>query len=93
MRKKTIAFYDVLLYTIICGPMIVIAIMLLFMLVTRGTSNWIYKNWYLVIIFGITFMVPYACVFLFKYILVTSERIYFHYFPFTKSWKKGSKKY
>ena len=91
MRKKTIAFYDVLLYTIICGPMIVIAIMLLFMLVTRGTSNWIYKNWYLVIIFGITFMVPYACVFLFKYILVTSERIYFHYFPFTKSWKKAAK--
>lgn len=58
MKKKIIAFYDVLLYLIICEPMIVTAIILIFMLITRGTSEWIYKNWYLVLIFSITFMFP-----------------------------------
>ena len=37
--------------------MIVTAIILLSMLVTKGTSEWIFENWYLVLIFAITFMV------------------------------------
>ena len=40
MRKRIIAFYDVLLFAIICSPMIVTAVILLFMLVTKGTSEW-----------------------------------------------------
>lgn len=58
MRKRIIAFYDVLLFAIICSPMIVTAVILSFVLVTKGTSEWIYENWYLVLIFAITFMVP-----------------------------------
>jgi hypothetical protein len=42
MRKRIIAFYDVLLFAIICAPMIIAASILLFMLVTKGTSEWIY---------------------------------------------------
>ena len=53
MRKRIIAFYDVLLFAIICSPMIVTAVILSFVLVTKGTSEWIYENWYLVLIFAI----------------------------------------
>jgi len=39
MRKRIIAFYDVLLFAIICSPMIVIAVILLFMLVLKELAN------------------------------------------------------
>lgn len=90
MRKRIIAFYDVLLFAIICSPMIVITVILLFMLVTKGTSEWIYKNWYLVLIFAITFMVPIGGTMMFRYCVINNNSIHFHYFPFTKSWKNAT---
>jgi len=90
MRKRIIAFYDVLLFTIICSPMIVTAVILLFMLVTKGTSKWIYENWYLVLIFAITFMVPIGGTLMFRYCIFNNNAIHFHYFPFTTSWKKAA---
>ena len=47
MRKRIIAFYDLLFYAIICGPLIVVAIITLTLLLTKGTTGWIYKNWYI----------------------------------------------
>ena len=72
MRKRIIAFYDVLS----------------FVLVTKGTSEWIYENWYLVLIFAITFMVPIGGTLLFRYCVINNNLIHFHYFPFTTSRKK-----
>ena len=86
MRKTIIAFYDVLLFAIICSPMIVIAIILLFMLVTKGTNEWIHENWYLVLIFAITFMVPIGGTMMFRYCVTNNNSVHFHYFTFTKSW-------
>ncbi len=90
MRKRIIAFYDVLLFAIICSLMIVTAVILLFMLVTKGTSKWIYENLYLVLIFAITFMVPIGGSMMFRYCVINNNSIHFHYFPFTTSWKKVS---
>ena len=84
MRKRIIAFYDVLLFAIICSPMIVIAIILLFMLVTKGTNEWIHENWYLVLIFAITFMVPIGGTMMFRYYVTNN------YFTFTKSWENAT---
>ena len=90
MRKRIIAFYDVLLFAIIFGPMIVIVVILLFMLVTKGTSEWIYENWYLVLIFAITFMAPRGGILLIRYCVINNNSIHFHYFPFTTSWEKAA---
>lgn len=90
MKKKIMAFYDALLYLIICGPMIVTAIILIFMLITRGTSEWIYKNWYLVLIFSITFMFPIGGILMLRYFVFNNDTVHFHYFPFTTSWDKAA---
>lgn len=90
MRKRIIAFYDVLLFAIICSPMIVTAVILLYMLVTKGTSEWIYENWYLVVIFAIAFMVPIGGTMLFRYCVINNNTMHFHYFPFTTSWNKAT---
>ncbi len=90
MKKRIIAFYDLLLYAIICCPLIVISVVLLFNLVTKGTSKWIYENWYLVVIFAISFMLPIGGTMIFRYCVIKDDAIYFHYFPFTKSWQEAS---
>lgn len=90
MRKRIIAFYDVLLFAILCSPMIVTAVILLFMLATQGTSEWIYENWYLVLIFAITFMVTVGATLMFRYCVINNNSIHFHYFTFTKSWKNAT---
>ena len=90
MRKRIIAFYDVLLFAIICSPMIVTAVILLFMLVTKGTSEWIHENWYLVVIFFFFFMVPIGGTIMFRYCVTSNNSVHFHYFTFTKSWKNAT---
>jgi len=90
MKKKIIAFYDLLLYTIICSPLIVIAIVLLFILVTKGTSEWLHENWYLVLIFAITFMLPIGGTILFRYCAINNNSMHFHYFPFTINWQRAA---
>ncbi len=90
MRKRIIAFYDLLLYAIICSPLIIISTILLLMLVTKGTSEWIYQNWYLLLIFAITFMLPIGGAMLFRYCIIKNDSIHFHYFPFRKSWKNAN---
>lgn len=88
MRKRVIAFYDVLIFSIICSPMIVLSVLLLFVLVTKGTSEWIYVNWYLVIIFAISFMIPIGGTLMFRFCVIKNDEIHFHYFPFTKNRNK-----
>lgn len=92
MKKKIIAFYDLLLYAITCSPLIVMSVILLFMLVTKGTNDWIILNWHLVVLFAIGVAVPCGGVLLFRYVVIHNEEsAHFHYFPFTTSWEKASK--
>lgn len=90
MKKKIIAFYDLLFYAIICGPLIVVSILLLSLLVTKGTSEWIYKNWYLLVTFAVSFMLSIGGAILFRYCIFNNNSIHFHYFPFTTSWEKAA---
>ena len=90
MKKKTVAFFDLLIYTIICLPLIVISFILLFLLITKGTHEWLYNNWYLILIFAISFMLPIGGTMLFRYVEINDDLVYFHYFPFAKSWEKSS---
>lgn len=90
MRKRIIAFYDVLFFAIICSPMMVTAVILLFVLVTKGTSEWIYENWHLVLIFAITFVVPIGVTMMFRYCVINNDSMHFHYFTFTASWEKAA---
>lgn len=90
MKKKIIAFYDLLLYAIACSPLIVMSVILLFVLVTKGTSEWIYKNWYLLATFAVSFMLSVGGANLFRYCVFNNNSIHFHYFPFTTSWEKAA---
>ena len=90
MRKRIMTFHDVLLFAIICSPMIFIAVILLFMLVTKGTSERIYENLYLVLVFAITFMVPIGGTMMLMYCVINNDSAHFHYFTFTKSWKNAT---
>ena len=91
MRKRIIAFYDVLLYAIICVPLVVVSAVSFYLLVTKGTSEWIYENWYIVVIFAISFMLPIGGIMLFRYCLIENNLMHFHYFTFATSWEKVNK--
>ena len=90
MKKRIVAFYDLLFYAIICGPLIIVSIVLLSLIATKGTSEWIYKNWYLLVTFAFSFMLSVVGVILFRYCIFNNNSIHFHYFPFTTSWKKAA---
>lgn len=90
MRKRIIAFYDLLFYAIICCPLIIVSIVLFSLLVTKGTSEWIYENWYLLVTFAISFMLSIGGAMLFRYCVINDTSMHFHYFPFTTSWNKAA---
>lgn len=90
MKKRIVAFYDALLFAIICFPMIACAVILLFVLVTKGTSEWIYENWYLVLAFAITFMLPIGGGMMLRYCEIKDDFRHFHYFPFAASWSEAA---
>lgn len=90
MRKKIIAFYDVLLFSVICGPLIMCSI-LIFVFGELHELEWTLKYWYLVILFAAGISVSIGCCLMLRYILINNKSsIYFHYFPFTTSWTKAS---
>lgn len=87
MRKKTIAFYDVLLYTIICGPLMLNSIIILY-LCELNDFEWLLKHWYLVALCSLGIILFIAGRLLFRSIEISSESIYFIYFPYG-SWEKA----
>ena len=91
MKKKIIAFYDLLFYAIICGPLIIVSIFLLLLLLTKGTTGWIYKNWYVIVIFAITVAIPISTTMMFRYCVFNNDSIYFHYFTFAATWEQAAK--
>ena len=91
MKKKIIAFYDLLFYAIICGPLIIVSIFLLLLLLTKGTTGWIYKNSYVIVIFAITVAIPISTTMMFRYCVFNNDSIYFHYFTFAATWEQAAK--
>ena len=89
MRKKIIAFYDALLFSITCGPLMICSI-LIFMFGKLHDLEWILKYWYLVLLFAVGIVIPIGCSLLFRYVLINKDSIYFHYFPFVIDWKKAA---
>lgn len=96
MERKIISFYDALLYTIICGPMIVTSIILFIIIsVNRrkiGTnirSGWVYKNWYIVLIFAVSLAVPIPSILFIRFVSIERQTISFCFYPFTKSWENA----
>lgn len=62
MRKRFIAFYDALCFSIVAGVMWTIAVMIL---ITGqfGDFDWCVENWYLVLAFAICVVVPITIMF------------------------------
>ena len=89
MKKRTRAFYDLFLYLILCAPFIVIEINVLVMLIIETSHESMLENWYLVISFAISFMIPFGGAFFLRYYTIENGTMQFYYFPFTKS--SGSK--
>ena len=87
MKKRIFAFYDLLFYVIVCGPLIVISVVLFF--VMEVTTEWIYENWYLVIIFAISVGLSIGGTLLFGYCIFENDSIHFHYFPWGKTWEQA----
>ena len=82
MKKKIIAFYDVLLFAIVCGPLIVCSI-LIFFFGKIGDFSWAVEHWYFVLLFALGIGVPLAGSLLLRFCIVLNrESVHFHYFPF-----------
>ncbi len=62
MRKRFIAFYDALFFSIIAGVMWTVAI-IIFITGQLGNFDWCVQNWYLVLTFAICFAVPVTILF------------------------------
>ena len=67
MKKRFIAFYDVLFFSLIAGIMWTVAT-IIFINGHLGDFDWCVKNWYLVVVFAICFAVPVV-------IMLTLQRI------------------
>ena len=50
---------------------------------TKGTNGeWISGHWYFVVIFAITVAIPYSCLILFRFCVITDNTVNFHYCHF-----------
>ena len=90
MKNRIIAFYDVLLFSAICVPLMMCSI-IIFIFGKLHELKWILNYWYLVVLFAVGIAVPIGCSLLLRYTSVNNKsNIYFHYFPFTTTWKKAA---
>jgi hypothetical protein len=89
MKKRIIAFYDVLIVDIISTPFTICSI---FFFVFADTSNleWLCKNWYLIIFASLGVSLPVVGIFwITGYTLIMNNHyVLFYYFPHAKTWKK-----
>lgn len=91
MKKKILAFYDLLLYGVVCIPPAVIAVYIFYIGKGFGDTNWLLANWYLVLFFAFAIVIPLCGSLLLRDFTVTNgENARFYYFPFTFSWKKAA---
>ena len=91
MKKTIIAFYDVLLYSIVCSLSIMVSLYILFSRNCFSDFDSMIKNWYLVLSFAFCIDIPVGVVPMLRYFkIINNESVYFHYFPFTTNWTKAA---
>ena len=89
MKKRIYAFYDVLLFSVTCGPLMICAL-LIFFFGKLADLEWALKYWYLVILFAIGLMLPIGCTLFLRYTSISNnESISFLYFPHGKTWEQA----
>lgn len=89
-KRKIIAFYDVLLFALICGPLMICSFLILFF-GKLHKLEWLIKYWYLVLLFAAGISIPIGGTLIMRYTIIYNGSIYFHYFPFTNSWEKAAR--
>ncbi|MBQ9125647.1 MAG: hypothetical protein IJY13_03210 [Clostridia bacterium] len=89
MKGKIIAFYDVLLYAIICGPLMTYSIYI-FCSGYLFFDDWIYEYWYLVILFAAGIGIPAGGLLLIRRCEFELDTVQFVTYPLTFSWEKAS---
>ncbi len=85
MKKKVIAFYDILVYAIVCAPL-VIAASFIFVLGKLNNLNWCLEYWYLVVVFALGIMVPLGGIFFLRFVEFNNDSMFVFNFPFVKGW-------
>lgn len=91
MKKTITAFYDILLYSIISVPLIILSLYIFFYGNYFSDSEWLIKNWHLVAVFALGLAIPIGSIQLIRFFkIVNNESVYFHYFPFTTNWEKAA---
>lgn len=89
MNKK-IAFYDIVIYLIICLPLFCASLIIGFNGLFTADLEWLKDNLIMVVIFAIGMVLPIAGMLFIRYCEIKNNSIYFHYFPLTTSWEKGA---
>lgn len=87
MEKKIFAFYDVLLLTIISMPF-VIGTVLVSLFGELNDFDWLCEHVHLVLLWISGIAVPMSGSLCFRFVVINNNTVYFHYFPFFKTWKK-----
>ena len=80
MKKKILAFYDLLLYGVVCIPPAVIAVYIFYIGKGFGDTNWLLANRYLVLFFAFAIVIPLCGSLLLRDFTVTNrENARFYY--------------
>ena len=91
MKKKIIAFYDLLLYGVVCAPLVIAAVYIFYIGKGFGNTNWLTANWHLVLFFAFAIVIPLCGRILLRDFTITNgENARFYYFPFAFSWAKAA---
>ena len=90
MKKKFTALNDVLMYFLICGPMISVSL-LIFISGSLFDHNWAWEHWYIVILFASCISVSLVGVlFIRRMEIYNNETVYFHTVTFFSNLRKIS---
>lgn len=90
MKKKILAFYDLLVYSIICAPLMVSSAMI-FVFGELGNSSWLREKWYLLLLFATGLVLPLGLIVFIKYFEIKNDLAYFYYFTLTTNLEKAAK--
>lgn len=89
MKKKIFAFYDLLIYAVICGPFAISAICV-FLFGQLNDLDWTLKHWYFVLLFAVGVVFPIVGPVFLRYLKIENGSVHFHYgiFVRTTNWEK-----
>lgn len=89
MKQRIWAFYDVLIYSIVCVPFMVLAIIIMAIMVFQWYNAWVPNDLIASIILGACVGICMGGIPLINGCTIDTEGLLFFYFPWTTSWKKA----